>query len=192
MEKKYLIPILIFLQFCFCKNIHSQIVRPGLISSQGTIAVGSFLKVPSSPFYLHGSLDAFLQKNVSYFGEIYWYLGELNKSRQFDYHHSLFWGLKYHLVKNNHDLILGIAPGISMTKINQTHILIVSENKRHIGINPQMAVILGYRFYVHRFFHVFAEGKYLAGTHNMDQKTSLSELRFSAGLGFNLNLLKAK
>jgi hypothetical protein len=62
------------------------------------------------------------------------------------------------------------------------------------SVNPLISTAFGFNFYFQRWFHLFGEVRYISGKHLSDATTplSLNELRFSFGLGWNINLIKKK
>jgi hypothetical protein len=82
-----------------------------------------------------------------------------------------------------------MRPGIAFTRLHPTDEHFMTTQR---GINPVFSAIAGYNFYLSRFFHFFISTSVLLGEHNYDVHTSLSELRISAGLGFNVNTFKCK
>ena len=59
-------------------------------------------------------------------------------------------------------------------------------------MNPLASLVIGYNYYVHRYFHFFVQTRFIAGQHLYNEHKDLSEFRFSAGLGFNINTIKNK
>lgn len=183
---------LFFLILCIGK-IHSQdapIIRKGLLRAQGTICPSYMLSDKQSYFYLHGNIEGYVSEKISFAGEVYYSLGNTSGNTTiFDYNHSLFFGSSYHFTKKNSDLYIGLQPGISFTKLNENGLSI---DVMHTGVNPLFSSLIGYNFYVNKFFHFFLQSRLVIGQHNFDRHEDLSEIRFSAGLGFNINTIKAK
>lgn len=188
MEPKKIIYWILLLVFPICLNAQEKpIIRSGLASGRLTLAPSYMFKDRTGQFYAHGSLEVFLQPKVSFIGEGFFHLGTLGDKKTFDANHNLFFGLGYHFTKGNNDLFLAMQPGISLTKLNEQENALI---KSHFGINPVVAPTIGYSFYVSRFFHFFVQSKLVIGGHKYDIQKSLTEFRFSAGLGFNINALK--
>ena len=166
------------------------IIRPGLIRAQLILSPSYMLTAKQSLFYLHGTLEAYTEQKISIAGEGYLSLGNMSSEKPlFDYNNSLFCGINIHQTNNNHDLYLGLQPGVSFTKLNaDTYQL----NETHAGINPLFSVLAGYNFYINGFFHFFVQNRLVIGKHFYDVLENLAELRFSAGLGFNINALNSK
>lgn len=184
-----------FLLLIFCAisipKVNAQenvILKKGLMCTQSTLSPSYNFSDKTSYFYLHGSLVGYLNNAVSVSGESYYYLGQLNAdSTVFSYNHSMFFGASKHYFKNNNDIYIGLQPGISFTKIKADELNPV---KSQLGVNPLCSAVIGYNFYVSNFFHFFIQSRLVIGEHHYSVFQSLSEVRFSAGLGFNLNTMK--
>jgi len=101
------------------------------------------------------------------------------------YNHNLMVGLNRHIIYKNHDLYFGLQPGISITKTVFAEII----KTDGVGVNPVLSPIVGYNYYVYKYFHLFVQSRLILGTHLHGSVQPLHELRVSAGLGLNLNLL---
>lgn len=167
----------------------TEFVRGGLIKAMATISPAKMFGYNESYFYLHGNLEGYLNKKVSVSGEGYASLGQQTKAPEaFRSIYNLFWGLNYHFVKDRSDLYVGGQPGISIATLETGPKI----SQPHTGTSPVFSVVFGYNHFVGRFFNFFVSGRYIAGSHNYDLHKDLSEIRFSAGLGFNLNTMKSK
>jgi len=188
--EKIIQSILIGLLFIFSTTASGQdetIIKEGLISGQATISPSKMLDFNESRFYLHGNLEAYLNSKVSLAGEIYYDLGSLTEGQNsFEYSHKLFFGASWHFTHNNNDLYIGIQPGVSATKLNLISSLPV-DAETTTGINPIFSSVLGYNYFVNKYFHFFVQSRIILGEHNYDMHTNLAEFSFSAGLGFNIN-----
>lgn len=162
--------------------------RKGLIRTHLTLSPSKMFSDGSSNFYFHGSLEGFLTSRLSLSGESYYYLGSLSSAQpKFDENHNTFFGANFHWVKNRNDLFLGLHPGFSYTRINADAYQL---SQSSLGINPAFSLAGGYNFYLHRFFHFFIHSRLVLANHNHDVPSNLAELRFSAGLGFNIYSLR--
>ena len=191
MEKIKAIPtvILLFILSLNCIAQEKSIITPGLLSAQLTLTPSHMFCDKQSYIYLHGSLEGYVTPKLSITGEIYFNAGSLSKNNTFDYNHSLFFGPNWHFTKMNNDLFVGFQPGLSLTKINAKNNNITESTA---GVNPLISAVVGYNYFVNNIFHFFLETRYIMGEHNYDIHKSLSEIRLSAGLGFNLNTKKGK
>lgn len=167
-----------------------EVIRPGLLKAMATISPSKMFGYNESYFYLHGNLEGYLSKKVSVAGEGYMFLGEqTNAIHSFQFNHNLFFGMSYHVTKGNGDLYLGIQPGVAISKLNTDSVKVPVA---HVGTNPVFSAIAGYNYFVGKYFNFFVQTRFIAGEHNYDKHKTLSEIRFSAGLGFNINTLKKK
>ncbi len=190
MEKRlsFFIAIFIFVQHMV--NAQAEVIRPVLIKAMATISPSKMFGYNESYFYLHGNLEGYLNEKVSVAGEGYLFLGEQTKAAHgFDQLHNLFFGFNYHFVKGDGDLHIGVQPGVAMAKLGMDSLKVPAP---HFGTSPVFSTVLGYNYFVGKYFNFFLQFRYIAGEHNYDKHKSLSEIRFSAGLGFNINALKRK
>lgn len=170
-----------------CEAQETPVLAPGLLSSQCTFTPSHMFCDKQTYIYIHGGLECYITKKLSVTGEIYYNAGALSHSNTFDYNHSLFFGSNWHFTKANNDFFLGLHPGLSLTKLNAKNNNITETSA---GINPLISAVVGYNFFINKYFHFFLDTRYILGDHNYDIHKSLSELKFSAGLGFNLNTKK--
>jgi len=191
MEKIKWVTTIILLILCIYGTAQgNKFIRKGLLSSQLTFSPSYMVSDKQSYFYLHGGLEAFISEKTSLNGETYFLLGNIGATNPaFEYNHSTFFGASWHLNKNDHDFSLGIQPGISFTKLNA---LKSSPIKTQGGMNPLFSAVVAYKFYFFRFFHFFIQSRFILGQHNYDVPRDIFELRFSAGLGLNINTMKAE
>ena len=163
------------------------IVRKGLIRAQLTISPATMLDHSESPFYFHGTLEGYLNKKTSLVGESYFYLGNISgESTVFDFNHSTFFGGSYHIAQDNGSLYIGLQPGVSFARIKTRP----NQERGNLGVSPLFSTVVGYNFFVHRFFHFFVQSRLVLGQHLHNKAVSMNELRVSAGLGINLNTFK--
>jgi hypothetical protein len=169
------------------KKDGKELIYKGLLSGQATISPSYMFADDAGYFYLHGNMEAYLNKKLSLSGEIYYYLGAQSQASIFDYNHSLFVGPSRHFITRNNDFYLGLQPGVSLAKIKAATYAL-SETKA--AIDPLISAIAGYNYFVNNGFHFFMQTRFITGNHKENIEKGLSELRFSAGLGFNLNTRK--
>ena len=168
----------------------AQDIAPGLIRAQLTLSPSYSFSDKQSYFYLHGNLEGFLEKNISLAGEAYFSLGNVSSNPSvYDFNHSIFFGSNIHFTKNNNDIYLGLQPGLAFTRLDAVENSLTSTT---IGTNPLFSTVAGYNFYLNRLFHFFIQSRLVIGKHNYDVSKSLSEFRFSGGLGFNINAIKSE
>jgi len=183
MKKLIRLLLILTMGLVSAQTFSQDLIRAGLVRTQLTISPSYLFSEKQSYFYLHGNLEAYLDKKLSIAGEGYYFLGSLSANKNiFSFNHNLFLGASYHFVKKNNDFYLGLQSGISITKLN------AQENnlaQSLTGINPLFSSVIGYNLYVHKRLHFFVQPRFVFGEHNFDLHKNLTEFRFSAGLGFN-------
>ncbi len=191
---------------CFSQEESKQFIRKGLIRSQATICPGIMLKENISTISLHGTLEYYVADNVSLRGDTYFYLQgkDAYGNNPFQINHATFSGLSYHFrTKSHFDPYFTIAPGVTVTQDNSfeaclnslgPNVTVSFCKQTEKSVNPLLSAGFGFNYYFQKWFHLFGEARYIGGKYLSDAPAplSLSELRFSFGLGFNLNLLKKK
>lgn len=179
--------LLINLNFIKAQN---DVVRSGLIKGMATISPSKMFGYNESYFYLHGSLEAYLNKKVSVTGDGYLFLGSQKPvAISFEYMDNLFFGMNYHFTKKDGDFFVGIHPGVAIAKISTDSLYMPVT---HTGVSPVFSAVIGYNYFIGKYFNFFIQSRYVAGDHNFDKHRTLSEIRFSGGLGFNINAIKKK
>lgn len=165
-----------------------NIIRAGLFRAQLTLSVSNMLSENQSSFYLHGNLEGYASERLSLSGEGYHYLGGLSsKSQLFKTYESFFFGASWHFTKGNHDLYIGLQPGIAIAQLSESENF---NNPTHLGTSPLFSSVVGYNFFVNKIFHFFIQTRIVEGQHLYDVRKNLNELRISGGLGFNINSTK--
>jgi hypothetical protein len=184
MEKVKIVVICCFISIV--SFAQESIIKEGLLRTQLTISPSTLLSGNESYFYLHGNLEGYISDKISISGEGYYLLGNIGISKSsilpLSRNHTIFFGANYHFTKDNHDLYIGIQPGVAFTNTNFA--LTGNENP---SLNPLFSSVVGYNFYVNSVFHFFVQTRLILGEHLTNDVKSLNEMRFSAGLGFNLN-----
>ncbi len=161
--------------------VHKDVLR-----TQATLSPSYTFADAKSFFYLHGNLEWYIENNISVSGDGYYFLGKLSSdSSSFNFNHAIFFGANKHFIKNNNDIYIGFQPGIAIIQLKDTY------NKNVTGVNPLASVTLGYNFYISAFFHFFIQTRFTYGENNFAYHKDLSDIRLSAGLGFNLSCLKS-
>ncbi len=178
--------VVIFCIISFVSFAQESIIKEGLLRTQLTISPSTMISGSESYFYLHGNLEGYISDKISISGEGYYLLGSFGITDPFllplSRNHNLFFGANYHFLKNNHDVYLGVQPGIAFSNVNRLLTGVVPPS-----INPVFSSVVGYNFYINNIFHFFVQTRLILGEHLANDVKSLNEIRFSAGLGFNLN-----
>lgn len=168
-----------------------QYVRPGLINAGLTITPSTMLNRNESNIYLSGHLEGRLDKHLSIRGETFYYVDGKNEVPYFNFNTRTFFGVLYHLNKGNFDSHIGFMPGMSVMQINGDF---NTKGDMPYRVVPSMAANIGVTYYVWKFFNFFANVTYVHSTaHQVIRPGGRSdELMISAGLGLNVNTVKAK
>ncbi|MCB0400561.1 MAG: hypothetical protein KDD41_00610 [Flavobacteriales bacterium] len=176
--------------YSFGQETSEQVVRPGLIRAQGTISFGSFSDLDQSGLYLHGDLEYYLNPNITARGDLYFYLKPNNESI-LEHNHQLFSGASYHIATgSNIDPYIGLQPGLAVSQVSNTILTAGNKNPRPAA-SPLISGVFGFNYYAAKWFHLFADARYVYGDHQSNIGTlSLNEFRFSFGLGFNIQTKK--
>lgn len=179
--------------------IHAQnesYIQPGLLSATATLGPSKMLARNSSNYYLSGFAEYFIEKNLSLRGDIFLYASSDNDVPFISEAARSFFGLSYHLNKNNFDVHFGFQPGITYMKRNpysdgnQTFAPVEEDGQ----LMPSFTLSCGATYYVWKYFNFFVNLNYvrseLHGTRSGSFNTD--ELIFSAGLGFQIQTRRAK
>jgi hypothetical protein len=186
----------------------ASVIREGLIKTYATLSPGLPLKQSPRhvPYYLHGNLEYYAEKNVSLVGDIYLDLKAsskennvgnsisiLGKESPIRSYLDIFFGANYHWTGKRGDFYIGIQPGIAHVGLKSYYYFSrypVSGN--YVTIRPLASLSAGYNYFVSPFFHFFIQSRFVSGRHRYIIEVPLTELRFSGGLGFNLNTMRQK
>ncbi len=160
------------------------------LRAQGTISPGISLSEKGSNIYLHGDLEYYLENNVSVRGESYFLIGG-NHVDQGITEFTNYFGVVYHFVGNKKfDPYFGFQPGIAVRHY-AVNCIDITRVDCPIGytLSPQFSVITGVNFFLNKYLHFFGMMRYING-HDASFTVDypMNELRFSAGLGWNLRL----
>ena len=184
----------------FSQEEKKQFIHKGLLRAQATISPGIMLKERASTISIHGNLEYYVADNISIRGDSYYFLKD--DQNIFSADHSVFSGASYHFkTKNRFDPYFALEPGIAIVKrISFSGVIecLTTPCPGYVNIsgqtsvNPLISPALGFNLYFQKLFHLFGEVRYISGKYlsNATTPLSLNELRFSFGLGWNLNLIK--
>ena len=197
--KKIIILSLMLTPLFILAQENERIIRKGLVGGKGTLAMGSPVNYEGTNMYVSGNLQYYVADNISYRGEVWFFLGSDGDKNLFKQNSTLFTNFNYHIkTKNNIDPYIGIGPGFSWTQLKEPEsILLVPDNNTPISsysatISPVGSLTAGINYY-NKWAHLFIEAKYVHGVHLSDiPGVSLNELRIAFGFGWNLNTIKKK
>lgn len=162
-------------------------IRPGLISTGLTISPSQMLNRAESNYYLSGFITGRLDKHLSFRGESHYFVDGALDVPYFKSGLRTHFGLQYHLSKGNFDAHIGFLPGLAVQEVN-------GEVFSPVHVTPSFSSNVGVTYYVWKFFNFFANVTYLHSTiHDVTGGNGRTdELMFSAGLGLNINTVKAR
>lgn len=167
----------------------SQFSKEHGVRSMATFSPGVLLSQKSGVVSLSGNFNYYLQEQISFQGEGSYFLANLDKSEFITKNHQLFGGFSYHFLSQKRtDLFLGLHPGVSFFQsatVAPTDFIILSK----LEVIPLISFSGGLNYYVGSIFHFLLHIRYVQGqAFTSGIRTPLSELRFMAGLGFNLGV----
>lgn len=173
---------------CIIGFVTGQIdFQKGGIRTTLTISTSNSFATSSNYFYFNGQLGVYLNDKVSTEGEGYYFLGKFKgETNEYTLNHSLYWGLNRHFIKNGFDFFIGIQPGVTFTKIAYPVDYANVWDSRKLAINPSASMVTGVNYYFSKYCHFFLHYRVLYALHLTDFKRDISDMRFSAGLGFQL------
>ena len=196
--KKTIIISLIILPFLVFSQETNRVIRKGLAAGKGTLAMGMPVNYEGTNMYVSGNLQYYVEENISYRGEIWFFLASAGEKNLFKQNSTLFTNFNYHVkTKNNIDPYIGIGPGFSWTQLKEPDNLLLVDNEHQISdynsnVNPVASLTAGINYYT-KWAHLFIEAKYVHGIHLSDiTPVSLNEIRIAFGFGWNINLIKKK
>ena len=193
----FILPAALFSQ----EETKEQYIHRGLFRAMGSFAEGAMLQQGVTNIYLTGNIEYYISDNVSLRGDGFYFVSSLGDLQPFEFDHSVLSGADLHFKTKSHfDPYIGLAPGISITKMSYATGFICDPGpctgdmyKTTSSVDPLVSSVVGFNLYFQKAFHLFMETRYIYGRHLSDQAPeSLSELRFTFGLGFNLNFIKKK
>ena len=189
-----MVRLMIIASCIFTMSVNAQqedYIRPGLLNSSLTISPSWMLNKPEVNYYLTGFIEGYLDKHISLRGETHYFMDGKQDEPFFAFNSRTFFGLQYHLNKNNIDGHIGFMPGVSVLQVTNNP---NAEGKNPIHVVPSMSVNIGVTFYIWKFCNFFADATYInstiPGLRGNDGRTD--EFLISAGLGFNLNTVRIK
>jgi hypothetical protein len=185
-SKKFSIIFICLLCVGYCASAQQKISKKHFLKANLTISPGFLLEQKVTNLYLHGHLEYYPEEKISLRGDSYLYL-DSQQEELFSQHHSLFLGGFYHFLKGKADPFVGFQPGMSISQLPG----VATEEKT--AVLPLLSVIAGMNYFVSKYFNFFASARYLKGTYQQSTfPFAVDEIRFSAGLGFNLPLQNSK
>jgi hypothetical protein len=202
-----ILPVILLYSFAFVQyqgaafaQENPRFVNKGLLRAQGNVSSGVMLKSPGTNIYIHGDLEYYFEPNISIRSESYYFLGTYNSGPTFAMNHSNFAGVMYHFpAHGKFDPYIGIQPGIALSQLAKPVLLAAdsaqwspySVSSYSTAFSPLFSASAGFNYYAYKFFNLFIHVKYVAGKHLSDiQPESLSELKMTFGLGWNIWVIR--
>lgn len=176
--------------YSFVFGQEEQFTSSGLVRTTMTIAPSKSFARNSSYFYIHGQLETYLTPTISAAGEGYFFLGKSSGEAEYSINHGFFWGFSKHVVMKRLDLFVGVQPGMLFTKVAFPTDYANIWDSRKLAINPSVSGVLGINYYFSKYAHFFIHTRFLYAQHTTDYVRNISDMRFSAGLGFQVKAKK--
>ncbi len=185
-----LIPTLLFSQM----DKPKRMINKGLIRSQAIISFGQLLNIKETSMFIHGNIEYHTSEKFSIRSDLFYYI-ESDDDNSLKMNHQFFEGGSFHIkTKNNFDPYIGFQPGLALTETKTS--LIANDVNSPVSskaVNPLISAVIGFNLYATKFFHLFADARYIYGNHlSNSPPVSLNEVRVSFGLGINTNVLFRK
>jgi hypothetical protein len=173
-----------------------------VLKGDATISPGYLLSTPQTNIYINGSLEYFPEDKISLRGESFVMVGAQQKPALLTQNSSLMFGALYHFHKNRFDFFVGLETGASLTKPRDSveyayknPVTVSAAKSFDYKVLPIICPVTGVTFYVSNYFNFFLNVHYVRATYYgyaNGGNILLDELRISAGLGFQIHVLKKK
>jgi hypothetical protein len=170
-----------------------EIIGPGLIKATASISPGRMVSQPMRNIYVSGFAEVHTSRKLSLRGDALWYVDSqgnlVSNTWRYARNLSVYFGAFYHFNKNNWDAHIGFQPGVA--------VVVPSGNVQatpFVKACPSSAFHVGTTYYVWKYFNFFADVAY-THTYYRGLNTGsvyLGEVLFTAGLGFNINVLQSR
>lgn len=167
--------------------------RKGMARGQGNVAAGYFLSRREFSGYVTGDAEYFIDNRAGFSGELWYNLPFRAATRGFWKHHSIYAGMNWHFLKpQKFDPFIGLSPGISMANEKFQDALGIIRSTDY-KIIPDISITIGCNYYIGSIFHFYLRLKYVYSDFTgVYESTRLDELKITAGLGWNLRIIKPK
>ncbi len=168
--------------------------RKGCINSQGDLAPGYMFSEKTLTAYVDGDMEIFFDDRVAFTGALWISFPTTPKDRPgIKANHAVLWGGNYHFLKPSRwDPFIGFTPGLGLVQD-------AYRSGDELKVTPYSAVPLisasiGCNYYVGSVFHFFVKIQGVEGQmfSTLPSAKRLDELKFTAGLGWNLRIWKPR
>lgn len=168
--------------------------RKGCIRSQGNIAGGYLFAQKQPSAYINGDMDLYLNDRVAFTGSV-WFSFALNQKNEtgLKANHAVFSGFNYHFLKPSRwDPFIGLSPGMGLVQAAYKNGDMLKRTP-YTPV-PLISASIGCNYYIGSIFHFFVKVQGVAGQvfSTLPVPKRLDELKFMAGLGWNMRLWKPK
>lgn len=196
LRTKYILQVFIFM--CLSsQNVLSQKIwetRKGCIRTQGNFSGGYLFGQKAASAYLNGDVDVFVDDRVGVTGSAF-YSFALNRNNQTGLkgNHAVFFGINYHFLKpQRFDPFIGFTPGMGLVQAAYKDGDVLKRTP--YAAVPLLSATIGFNYYVGSIFNFFAKVQGVTGyvVSTMPSAMRLDELKFMAGLGWNMRMWKPK
>lgn len=196
LRTKYILQVFIFM--CLSsQNVLSQKIwetRKGCIRTQGNFSGGYLFGQKAASAYLNGDVDVFVDDRVGVTGSAF-YSFALNRNNQtgLKANHAVFFGINYHFLKpQRFDPFIGFTPGMGLVQAAYKDGDVLKRTP--YAAVPLLSATIGVNYYVGSIFNFFAKVQGVTGhvVSTMPSAMRLDELKFMAGLGWNMRMWKPK
>ena len=161
--------------------------RTGTLRATGSLYKANMLNNSISHYYVGGNAEYFFHNNYSFRGDIYSLVGEKNsqfnsmlKTKQ------LSAGFNRHFSNYPLSPFIGVYTGVTQLHLNsKLETFVPDYNHPTVQYIPHVGIGVGVQYYFFKYFHFFAEARYIHQI-NPFQASSLDEISYSAGLGFQI------
>lgn len=189
--------LLLLVTVCIFTKSNAQKIweeRKGCIRAQGNLAPGYLFSQKAATGYVNGDIDLFFHNHVSFTGSAW---GSFITSRKnitgVKANHAVFGGINYHILKTGKwDPYIGFTPGVGIVQATYKEADVIK--KTPYAAVPLVAASVGCNYYVGWIFHVFVKVQAVSGQvfSTLPAPIRLDELKFMAGLGWNIRAWKPK
>tara|TARA_B110000285_G_scaffold68062_1_gene78190 strand:- start:493 stop:1071 length:579 start_codon:yes stop_codon:yes gene_type:complete len=167
-------------------------IRTGLLTSSMTFSPSVMLNQNEKNAYLTGFFEGFLDQHISFRGEGNYLIGGLDETAFYNKGFRTTFGILLHANKKNLDAYVGLMPGIYISKLADN---ISPQGESQLSVVPVISVNVGGAFYMWKYAHVFMNVTYTSTNYRKvyrDINGRAGELMVSAGIGFNINVIREK
>ena len=197
METQKIKICLLAISICIFFQLPAQRIweeRKGCVLAQGNLAPGYLFAQKNVTAYIDGNIEVFIDDRFSFTGAAWCSFATTQKDQAgLRANHAIFWGGNYHFLKpSRFDPYISFTPGLGLVRASYMD----GENLKlsPFTVVPLAALSVGFNYYVGSIFHFFIQVQGVTGQTfgTLPTPMRLDEIKFMAGLTFNLRLWKPK